>query len=346
MKRAFLYIVTLLFVLSSCERPIEYDGEITEPKLVLQAEVSEGDTIVKAYVSRSRFFLNDSSYFTFTDYRMPSATVEIQRGGQAWQKMHTRTIMNKGRQVDQYFTISLDSALRAGETIRIRASHQNYDTITAEQTIVHKPWCQVWDFNGQANTLLRVKNLSYVELPLLLQNYPYEDAILGVSVSCALDIRYKSGSRMDHHRETVTYIRSYDQLIANSDNTTAGQTSIGSRYELFFHPGYSNAYFLNLEIPYSNMSYLPNVEILDVTIDSMTVSFNAHSDASYLYRRSMYKARNDYNDSDFDLGAEMSDIFGQEEDVQIYSNVANGYGIFAACSRYKIVKYNVKTVTQ
>lgn len=350
MKRAFLYIVTLLFVFASCERPIEYDGEITEPKLVLQAELSEGDTIVKAYVSHSHFFTdnqnNTGDWLHPMDDRMPDATVEIQRGEQCWQKLSVHSVETQTGKIMSYFSIRLDSALQAGETIRLRASHPKYNAITAEQTIVHKPWCQVWDFNGQANTLLRVKNLSYVELSLLLQNYPYEDAILGVSVSCALDIRYKSGSRMDHQRETVTYIRSYDQLIANSDNTTAGQTSIGSRYELFFHPGYSNAYFLNLEIPYSNMSYLPNVEILDVTIDSMTVSFNAHSDASYLYRRSMYKARNDYNDSDFDLGAEMSDIFGQEEDVQIYSNVANGYGIFAACSRYKIVKYNVKTVTQ
>ena len=58
MKRLLLYIVTMLLVLSSCEREIEYDGEVTKPKLVLQAEVSEGFEPVRVYVSRSHFFLN------------------------------------------------------------------------------------------------------------------------------------------------------------------------------------------------------------------------------------------------------------------------------------------------
>ncbi len=344
MKRAFLYILTLLFVLSSCERRIEYDGEITEPKLVLQAEVSEGDTIVKAYVSRSRFFLNDSSYFSFIDYRMPSATVEIQRGGQAWQKMHTRTIMNKGRQVDQYFTISLDSALRAGETIRIRASHQNYDTITAEQTIVHKPWCQALNYNGQPKTLRRNEAFRCVELSLLLQNYPFTDAHLGLNVSCSYHMRFQIGSSTGITYGTTTSIRSYDQLFAAKENASASQAGFSSRYELFARSDYQNAHMLDLEIPYD--SYSEDTKVLEFTIDSMTLSFNAHGADSYLYRRSMYKAKGDNYNEDFDLGAEMSDILGQEEDVQIYSNVANGYGIFAACSRYKIVMKNIQTVTQ
>lgn len=347
MKRSFWYILTLLFVFASCERRIVYEGEITQPKLVLQAEVSEGDTDIKAYVSRSRFFTEEMNSY-YQDYRMLTANVEIQRGEQEWLKMDSCTVRTKGNQRERFFTVHLDSPLQAGETIRIRASHPDYDTITAEQTIVHEPWCQIWEYNGQKNTLWRNKSMNYVELTLILQNYPFEDATLGVNVTCWLHTTYKSGSgsRTDHWRETVTYIRSYDRLFVNTDNTAAGQTSIGSRYELFAHPGYTNAYLVNLEIPYSDLSYKSNVEILDVTIDTMTVSFNAHSNDSYLYRRSMYKAQGDYNDSDFDLGAEMGEIFGQEEDVQIYSNVRNGYGIFAACSRYTIIKHNIKTVTQ
>ena len=349
MKRTFLYILTLLFVFCSCERRIEYDGEITEPKLVLQAEVSEGDTIVKAYVSHSRFFTdlqNDYGGLYYSDNRMPDATVEIQRGEQGWQKMDTCSVMTKSKRLEKFFTIHLDSALQAGETIRIRASHPDYDTITAEQTIVHKPWCQMMDYNDQKNTLLRNSSMNYIDLPLLLQNYPYEDATLGVGVTCALHITYKNGPRTDHRYETVSYIWSYDQLFANAANTSTGKTSIGSRFELFFQPGYQNAYLVNIEIPHSTFTYLTDVQILDVTIDSMTVRFNAHSNASYLYRRSMYMSFGDYSDDDFDLGAEMGEIFGEEEDVQIFSNVENGYGIFAACSRYKIVKKNIKTVTQ
>ena len=68
-----------MLVCSACERPIEYTGKITEPKLVLQAEMGEGDDTIKAYVSRSRFFLNES-YDKRVDYTMPDAVTEIQRG--------------------------------------------------------------------------------------------------------------------------------------------------------------------------------------------------------------------------------------------------------------------------
>jgi len=342
MKRTLLYIATLLFVFCSCERRIEYDGEITEPKLVLQAEVSEGDTIVKAYVSRSRFFTDDQNY-SYQDYRMPSATVEIQRGEQGWQKMDTCSVMTKSKRLEKFFTIHLDSALQAGETIRIRASHQNYDTITAEQTIVHKPWCQALNYNGQPKTLRRNEAFRCVELSLLLQNYPFTDAHLGLNVSCSYHIRFQRGSRTDITYGTTTYIRSYDQLFAAKENASASQTGFSSRYELFARSDYQNAHMLDLEIPYA--SYSEDTKVLEFTIDSMTLSFNAHGADSYLYRRSMYKAKGDNYNEDFDLGAEMSDIFGQEEDVQIYSNVANGYGIFAACSRYKIVMKNIQTVT-
>ena len=328
---------------SSCERRIEYDGEITEPKLVLQAEIGEGDTIIKAYVSRSRFFTEDQNY-NYQDYRMTSATVEIQRGEQDWLKMDTCSVMTKSRRLEKFFTIHLDSALQAGETIRLRASHPDYETITAEQTVVHLPQCKVCEVEGKANTILRSANA--IELTLQLQNYPYEDATLGVSVSCAIHTTYKNGPRTDERYETVRYMRTYDQLFANAYNASVGKTSIGSRFELFAQPGYADGYLVKLEMPYSDFSYVTDVEILDVTIDTLTVRFNAHSNASYLYRRSMYMSSRYYNDDDFDLGAEMGEIFGEEEDVQIYSNVAKGYGIFAACSRYKIVKHDIKTVTQ
>lgn len=342
MKPTWIYILPLLFVLSSCERLIEYKGEVTEPKLVLQAELGEGDTIVKAFVSRSRFFLDDQYG---ADYRLTDASVEMQRGEQAWQKMEVYTIKEKDWIKERYYAIHLDSALQAGETIRVRASHPKYDTITAEQTLVHRPWCQALDYNGQPQTLLRNNDLHSVELSLILQNYPFEDAILGVSVQCAYRMTFVYRSRKNSMKGTTTFLQSYDPLFAGLYGVSAsGQMAFSSRYELFMGHDYVNGYHLNLEIPFS--TYSSDAEILDFTIDSLAVSFNAHSNDSYLYRRSMYLSNKDYNGGDLDLGAEMSDMFGSEEDVQVYSNIANGYGIFAACSRYKIVKYNIKTVTQ
>lgn len=346
MKRTLLYILTLLFLLSSCERKIAYNGEVTQSKLVLQAEIGEGDTVVRAYVSRSRFFTELQNYY-WGDSRLQSAIVEIQRDDQAWQQMDTCLVERKGYLPDRFFVLHLDSALRAGERVRIRVSHKDYETITAEQTVVHKPQCRVGDYAGKPDTLSRTKN--YIALPLVLQEYPFTDATLGVSVSCMLHIYYQQGSNTDERYETVRFFRSYDQLFASSNNVASGQTSFASRYELFVQPGYADGYHVDLEIPFSASlySYMGTMEVVDVTIDTMTVCFNAHSSDSYLYRRSMYLARGESNtDGALDIGAEIGEMFGQEEDVQVYSNIAKGYGIFAACSRYKVVKHDIKTVTQ
>ena len=163
MKRTLLYILTLLFLLSSCERKIAYNGEVTQSKLVLQAEIGEGDTVVRAYVSRSRFFTELQNYY-WGDSRLQSAIVEIQRDDQAWQQMDTCLVERNGYLPDRFFVLHLDSALRAGERVRIRVSHKDYETITAEQTVVHKPQCRVGDSPFKAEVWF-INQISKLDMP-------------------------------------------------------------------------------------------------------------------------------------------------------------------------------------
>lgn len=55
-------IILVGFVLISCERDVEFNGEITKPLLVVNSFVTPDSTIT-AYVSTSRFFLKDSIAF-------------------------------------------------------------------------------------------------------------------------------------------------------------------------------------------------------------------------------------------------------------------------------------------
>ena len=153
MKRLVLYIIGLLLVCTSCERRIEYNGEIAQPRLVMQAEVGEGDTIVRVYVSRSRFFLERGSDLP-DDYLMPDAQTELQREGGEWQAM-------KWSPADKAFVLKV-SPLQVGETIRVRASHPDYTSIAAEQKVVYKPLCLVQFYNGQENTLLFICKCLYL----------------------------------------------------------------------------------------------------------------------------------------------------------------------------------------
>ncbi len=336
MKRLVLYILVMLVLCSSCERRIQYTGEITQPKLVMQAEAGEGDTIMKVYVSHSRFFLNESGSQSSDDYLVVDAVTEMQRGDQAWQTM-------AWSQTGKAFVLPI-APLQVGETIRLRVAHPDYPTITAEQKVVCKPFCQVLFVNGQTNTLSRFRAQRYVELPLVLQNYDVMDVNLGLSISCkyTLTSHFSDGTAPRTMTSGTTVIQSIDQLFASGENAYSSYSGYSSRYELFFAPGYNHATIATIRIPYAGSAQ--KIQTDEMTIDEMTISFNAHNTDSYLYRLSMYQAKGNRVGDDADLGAGIGGVIGQEEAVQIYSNVANGYGIFAACSRYCIILKDIKTI--
>lgn len=331
MKRLVLYIIGMLLVCTSCERRIEYKGETAQPRLVMQAEVGEGDTIVRVYVSRSRFFLENSSYLP-DDYLMPGALTELQREGGEWQAM-------KWSPAEKAFVLEV-SPLQVGETIRVRASHPDYTSIAAEQKVVHKPLCWVLFYNGQENTLSYIKRNRYIELSILPQNYILtDDVTLGFSVTCQYSLKRKTNPDIMHN--TSTSLQSFEEIFATADNMYSGEVGYNSRFELFLMPGYPNAIHTELRIPLSGPA---NWEDYELTVEELNIRFSAHSNDSYLYRKSMYAALESGRGDGVDIGAVMNDMLGLEEPVQIYTNIANGYGIFAACSRYNIHLKDLKIV--
>ena len=332
MKRLVLYIIGLLLVCTSCERRIEYNGEIAQPRLVMQAEVGEGDTIVRVYVSRSRFFLESGSDLP-DDYLMPDAQTELQRGEGEWQAMQWSP-------ADKAFVLKV-SPLQVGETIRVRASHPDYTSIAAEQKVVYKPLCWVQFYNGQENTLMYNKHKRYIELNMLLQNYILtDDVTLGFCVTCQYSL-IRNTFPPDIKLITSSYLQSFDEIFASADNMYSSEVGFNSRFELFLMPGYPNAKLTELRIPLFGPA---NWEDYELSVKELNIRFSAHNEDSYLYRKSMYAAFETGRGDEPDIGAVMNDMLGSEEPVQIYTNIANGYGIFAACSRYSIDLKNLKLV--
>ena len=121
----------------------------------------------------------------------------------------------------------------------------------------------------------------------------------------------------------------------------SSEVGFNSRFELFLMPGYPNAKLTELRIPLFGPA---NWEDYDLSVKELNIRFSAHNEDSYLYRKSMYAALESGRGDGPDIGAVMNDMLGSEEPVQIYTNIANGYGIFAACSRYSIDLKNPKLV--
>lgn len=337
MKRFWLYIVSLLFVCTSCEQAIEYKGEISKPQLVLQAEVGEGDSVISAFLSRSRFFLESDTAYSLGKWAVTDAKVELKRGDRPWQTMKYAT-------PDQGYVLTLEDKLKAQETIEIRASHPDYETVSAKQIT---PWNEgefiVLDYNGMPNTLLRMKNAAYVEVMLILSEYyPVKDSsiTLSLSVNCDYKYTYKSGNYTHSYLNTSTMIQSKDQLFATGDNEYSGRL-YKSNYELFFAPGFEDAKVLTIRIPYYDKGVKDGV----LTINTLEICCNAYTFDAYMYRKSMIDAMNQYGGNGADIGNTISGLLGFEEPVQVYSNVKGGYGILAGCARSRVVKKNVNIYT-
>ncbi len=60
--KAFFIILAVGFISISCEKDVEFKGEITNPLVVVNSFVTPDSTIT-AYISMSRFFLNDTADF-------------------------------------------------------------------------------------------------------------------------------------------------------------------------------------------------------------------------------------------------------------------------------------------
>jgi hypothetical protein len=103
MNSSFKHITFLFFVLffSSCEKVIEFNGEVTDPMVVVNSIVTP-DLVVSAQVSLSRFFLSDSTTYSFIN----NATVSLIVNGK--QKENLR-FNSKGTYVGTYKPLIGDS---------------------------------------------------------------------------------------------------------------------------------------------------------------------------------------------------------------------------------------------
>jgi len=122
MNSSFKYITFLFFVLlfSSCEKVIEFNGEVTDPMVVVNSIVTP-DLVVSAQVSLSRFFLSDSTTYSFVN----NATVSLMVNGK--QKENLK-FSSKGTYVGTYKPL-------IGDSLRLNVQVPNENTVSCGTSI-------------------------------------------------------------------------------------------------------------------------------------------------------------------------------------------------------------------
>ena len=322
MKRAIYIVLAWMAVLTACEREIPYKGEYQDPKLVIQTELSEGGKTVNCGVTRSAFFL-DQPFGEPIWYPSQGVVLTVERENGEKISM-SDTVLTPNNHV---FHVPLATPLQAGETVTVRASHPDYPEVYGSDRVVPRPdvgmvSC-VWD---SAYDRCRVR-LKFGE------NADF-DGVIGVKAT--LDYNMVTTMRNGEIRDIPyysSYIVSTDIAFMGLDNANSSEEGFNSFSELFIKSTDVRNKEVEFYIQATNRSTPPSA-IADP--QEVRMSIISHSSDSYLYWRSIYNYFGAMGTSDYDFSSMVSDMFGVEEVVQIYSNVHDGYGAVLGTSKKSI----------
>lgn len=302
--------VLLLTALCACEKVIEFNGEVTEPRLTISSQAEVGKPLT-AYVASSIFFLADNKGgAAFTE------GLDTLRG-------QVRCFVNGGKTVRTFSLVSdvtptalcyvADDYVPApGDHIRLEAEFPGFDPVWAETDMLQLPDFEVvslewkpmdmgegWDWmDGEgaryydANLTLAVTDDAsydkyYFLQPILQYRSEWmEEDILQAWSFTSNDIIF---------RETAGVNAS--QLRENSSNYFSDTMVKGKRYEFTI-----------------SMTWLPSWD--DIT--HFWVELATVNESLYWYDKSYIQ-----------VSSGLNGIFS--EGVSLYSNVNGGYGVF--CSK-------------
>ena len=321
MKRAIYIVLAWMAVLTACEREIPYKGEYQDPKLVIQTELSEGGKTVDCIVTRSAFFLDRP---TGGPIWYPSEgvvfTVERENGEKISMSDSVLTTNN------HVFHVPLATPLQAGETVTVRASHPDYPEAYGSDGIVPMPEVEVvscvWD-STYDRCRVRLK---------FGENAAF-DGVMGVKAKMDYNMVIRRNGTITNVPYYSSYIVSTDIAFMGMDNANSSEEGFNSFSELFFKSTDVRNKEVEFFIQATYRSKPPSQIAKPLEAD---ISIISHSSDSYLYWRSIYKYFRASGNSDYDFSSMVSDMFGVEEVVQIYSNVHDGYGAVLGTSKKSI----------
>lgn len=122
MKRFFIFLIAAIGMLAACEKPVYFDIEDTEPKVVVNSVISADSSMV-ARVTLSRFFLDNTNFKVVND-----AVLRLTVNGVA----ASPASYNKG-----FYTISVSP--QAGDTLHLEVSVPGRGMVSAGTRVPYMP---------------------------------------------------------------------------------------------------------------------------------------------------------------------------------------------------------------
>jgi hypothetical protein len=311
-------IFLLIPLLMACQREIEYNGEIEDPRLVLQTcyELSEDSTELLCSVTRSSFFLSNDKK---EDLRIAGAVVHVQVNDNV--PVRHYDIIN-----GYLYRVALPEPLKAGDQVRVSAERSGYSPVEGVDSVPAKPVCHITSCSMDEKMLNCIVRIQF-------EDNSSGNAFFGLRAKYDHEVQNTKTGQVTLYHNNMQQIQTFDNIFATLGNAYSTDMGYNSRGELFFLPKDASGKEIELIFPLNmgssngNLKYIPK---------RLSIQCIAHSTQSYRYWRSMYAYMSLNGESDADLGSMIGGMFDSEERVQIYNNVEGGFGIVSAASTRKM----------
>lgn len=322
MKKLITIISLLagLILFNSCEEEIDFNGEVVEPKIVVNSFLTN-DSVVKAHISKSRFFLSNKQTFDIINNAQVVVFVNNQQ-----QEILTHD--SAGLYIGSYIP-------KEGEEIRLEVSVPGYEKVEGTTQIQQK-----------SNIIAVDTTLTLQFVDTIWAKYQEEAAGYSRYYSCDVTIRIrdnvneKNFYRMVAKRKhvyfefdiTYEYFFSFKlegfDVQGSSLPDLFGESDFGRDEHLFSDDLFNGREFLlKFRTDFGTLEMLPGYEDLKPSYrnstDEIKINLQTIPQDTYLYLASRRSA-----------GGILDGFFA--EPVQIFNNIRNGIGIVAAQTNNEI----------
>ena len=292
MKKLFLFLsISLVYI--SCEKVIPFEGDVNIPKLVINS-IFQSDSTFKVHVSSSRSVIDTASFQNIED---AVVTIKDDNGS----IIETLNYVENGFYIGQTFP-------QENQTYSLQVTHPNYTNITSSDSLPSPITINSIDTSTTVDPINgdRLQITLNFNDPESSQNYYLIETY---SVNEYLVI--KNSDTTEYELDTTKqFMVLTDEVFQNGGSPFREQ---GLFNDLLFN-GQNKA--LELEIPYDNWSGTEDGYEWSYTTLGVRVYLHNISKYYYYYRTSL----------ELYQGAS-GNPFAQP--VQVYSNIENGFGVFA-----------------
>lgn len=326
-KLNLITILLLTALLSSCEKEIEFTGKETTPLIVVNSIICS-DSIIKAQISKSKFFLaNDDAFDNITD-----ADVSVFINGEFKEKM---TNMQNGL----YQTTFIPNI---GDTVSYKISASGLKDVSSQAIVIPRP-----DIISMDTT---IENFTvYPQIDYTTDNYGnlITTDTTAYSINLQLGVKIKiqdDGSVKNYYKLSPSvltpinsnYLNVYSTLngvLSNNQNDANNFLDVSGSYN-------TNGIFSDELFDGKEFTLSATIQVyVNVTVNQQ--------DTTFLYVN-LQNINQDYYNYLFtrDLTSNSDGFFS--EPVQIYSNIIGGIGILGGYSNSnsKILKINLEELAK